>query len=153
VTIGLSLQAVTEATRERGLVLTERSLSRSVSSLIVGRHLLIIATTAHLGLALAETIADVAAETGLCYGSLVLGPDAARLLSPANVMADGMRDDFWLIARAADPVSVSRVDTYIAEAQPVGTWRAIIATDVGYREALGGFASFSRRRFALVDLS
>jgi hypothetical protein len=120
---------------------------------MVGRHLVLIAPTTHRGLALAETISDVAAETGLCYGSLVLAPDAAKLLSSGDVIADELRDDFWLIAAAADPGAINRVEKYIADAQPGATWRAMIVTDVGYREALRGLASDSRQRFAFVDVS
>jgi hypothetical protein len=153
VTIELPVEAVRKANQERRTSLSERSLSSSVSSLIVGRHLVLIAETTHSGLALAETISDVAAETGLCYGSLILGPDAARLLSLEDVIAYELRYDFWLIAQATDPAAINRVDTYIAEAPPAGSWRAIIVTDVGYGEALRGLASDSRQRFAFVDVS
>jgi hypothetical protein len=102
---------------------------------------------------MAETITDVASETGLCYGSLSLGQDAAKLLSPRDLLTDELQDDFWLIAQAADAAAINRVDEYIADARPAGTWRAIIVTDLGYREALRGLASDSHQRFAFVDLS
>jgi hypothetical protein len=150
--IDLSLGAVTQANKER-TSLSGRSLSSSLSSLIVGRHLLLLVKAPHKGLAAAELISDVAAERGLCYGSVVLGPAAAKLLSPANVIANELQGDFWLIAWAADATAIERVDAYIADTRPEGTWRAIIVTDIGYPEALRGLPSDSRQRFAFVDLS
>ena len=150
--IDLSLEAVRHASQQR-TSLSERSLSSSLSSLMVGRHLLLLAKAAHKGLAVAELISDVAAERGLCYGSLTLAPDASKLLSPKNVIADELQADFWLVAWAADSAAIKRVDAYIADTRPKGTWRAIIVTDVGYAEALRGLASDSHQRFAFVDLS
>lgn len=124
-----------------------------MSSLSAGRHILLLAANPYKGLALAELASDVAADEGLCYGGLTVAPHAARLLSPANIIVEELRDDFWLIVRAADSSAISRVEEYIAEARPARAWRAIVVTPVGYRDALSGLSAASRLRFAVIEVS
>jgi hypothetical protein len=152
VEIGLLLSAIWRANKERTSP-SEPSMASSLSSLMAGRHLVLLAKAAHKGLALAELISDVAAERGLCYGSLTLGPTASKLLSPTNIVANEFQDDFWLVAWAADSASIRQVDAYIADTRPKGSWRAIIVTDVGYPAVLRGLASDTHQRFAFVELS
>jgi hypothetical protein len=101
--VDLPLGAVKGAVQDRNTAFPEDLLSTLVSSLRAGRHIILLAANPHTGLALAELAADVAADRGLCYGTLTFAPDLARLLSPADVLADELRDDFWLMLEQLIP--------------------------------------------------
>jgi hypothetical protein len=148
----LPIGVVRRNARERGLVARRGALESAVSSLAIGRHLLLMTRISNEGATVAAILADSAADCGLCFGSLTLSPTAARLLTSWDIVGSQFRDDVWLIARGADEMGLRRIDDYLNVARPNSHWRALVVTELAYADVVRAVSDPARRRFAFLKL-
>jgi hypothetical protein len=148
----LPMGVVRRNARARGLVVRRGRLESAVSSLVAGRHLLMMASLFSDGAAVAEMLADTAADCGFCFGSLTLSTAAGRLLTAPDIIAERFHDDVWLIARGADEQGLGRIDDFIHTKRLESRWRAIVVTELLYADVIGALSQPGRRRFAFIEL-
>jgi hypothetical protein len=102
--------------------------------------------------AFAEVLGDEATDCGLCLGTLGLTGGFAGLLLPSDVLVNGFRNDFWIILRRADAVSLERLVQYLTMARPPRSWHFIGTSMMASSSLLRGLSPAGKRRVAVVEV-
>jgi hypothetical protein len=100
-------------------------------------------------LAFAEALASAASEESASLGTVTLSGEAARLLTPTELLAPDLRDDFWLIVSRADGSAMERIGVYAKQVHSSKSWRTLIVSALPARATL----PYLRPDFALVEVS
>jgi hypothetical protein len=125
-------------------------IASTIAALQIGKSPVIIGDTRR-GAAFAELVGDQAADCGLCLGTVTIQDKAASLLTPAEILNERFRDDFWLIVRDAEAPTVERLAHYAMAIGSASSWRFLVCTSVGLPALVAG-ALGDRREIAFIDL-
>jgi hypothetical protein len=135
----------------RGIPLTGSVSSHVVASLKIGKHLLFFGPTAEICEAVAELVADEAADRGLSFGTLILSSSTASLIPLHDVLSERHRADFWVILRRADPISLRRLVDELRGDSKVK--RRLLAVTTRGPGVLRDLSAAARRELAIIDIS
>jgi hypothetical protein len=151
--LALSGRRVTRAAQSRGLNVHRSAIERSVSALVSGRHIVLLTQSLESAAGLAELLADVAADSGLCYGHLTVRGDTVGLLTPAHILAKQFENELWLVVRGADAKAIERVAEYIMTTRPPEGWRAILITGHELASLINTLPADDSHHFAWINVA
>lgn len=130
-----------------------RAVEATVAALRSGRSVILIEKGPSGASAIAHAVASSASNEGMSEGAISMPTRSARLLTPADLLAERFRDDYWWLIETADEASLRNALTYVRTMRPRGTWRVVIATRMQYSDVARNVANASVSNFALIDLT
>jgi hypothetical protein len=147
-----SVEALRNRAAARGIPLPVSVSSQVVASLKIGKHLLLFGPTAEICEAVAELVADEAADRGLSFGTLIFSSTTASLIPLHDVLSERHGADFWVILRRADPISLRRLVDELRGESNVKR-RLLAVTTRGPGLVLRDLSAAARRELAIIDIS
>ena len=130
-----------------------RAVEATVAGLRAGRSVILIERGPSGAGAIAHAVASSASHAGMCEGAISMPTRSARLLTPADLLAECFRDDLWWLIETADEVSLRNAVTYVRMMRPRESWRAVITTKMQYSDVARTVANARVSDFAVIDLT
>jgi hypothetical protein len=152
--VQLDREAIRSAALERALPAAE-PIDTTIAALLAGRHVLLIGSARSGKDSIAEAVISAAADRGVCDGAISMPARIARLLTPADVLADMFRHELWWFVRSADAAALRRVADYVrvtrsGTTRPGLNWRTIVTTELRYADVARSVVDAAVNDFALV---
>jgi hypothetical protein len=132
--------------------LQESVIATTIAALEIGKFPVIRGNTAR-GEAFVELVGDQAVDCGLCLGTVIVRNATLALLSMRNIIANGFRNDFWMIVRGAENAGLQTLIDYSVEIGISGaTWRFIASCAAESNSFSDGPSLAANRRIAVIEL-